>query len=385
MQRIFDNKLWLLIAPLAIFMAGCNGSSKHNGGSGVNANSTTPEVVSTTPAANATLPTNGNITATFNEAMDGSTINTTTFTVMKGTASVPGVVTFADTVATFNPSSDLEINSTYTATITTGAKDPEGNALPQNKTWNFTAVVGQAPIALGTAGNFVILAKEQIAVSSAVPNGIVGDIGVSPGVVPQENRINGFLEELNSSKTSSTSSFVTGNIYSAEYALPTPTTLATAVTDMETAYTTAAGLTSANVVTDLKGGEIGGLTLAPGLYKWTTAVNTDVRSGVSISSDVKLSGGPNDVWIFQIEGDLTQLANTKVILENGALAKNVFWQVVGDGLGDSDVYIGESAHFEGIILSRNQISIGTKASVNGRLLSQTVVTLGQNTVTQPAP
>ena len=393
MQRIFDNKLWLLVAPLAMFLAACGGGSKNNGGGGgddVTPNATGPSVISTTPANNGTVPLAGNITATFNDAMDGSTINTTTFTLVKGTDPsgeiVPGEVTYANKVATFNPSTDFLVNTKLTATMTTGAKDPAGNALAANKTWTFTAAVGgaQVPVTLGTAGNFVILAKDQIAVSSAVVGGVSGDIGVSPGVTPKENRINGFLEEMDSSKTFSTSSFVTGKIYSAEYAIPTPTTLATAVTDMEAAYTAAAGLATPNAI-DLNGGELGGQTLAPGLYKWTPAVNTALRSGVSISTDVTLSGGPTDVWIFQIDGDLTQAANTKVTLTGGALAKNVFWQVAGDSLGDSDVYIGDNAHFEGIVLARTQISLGAKAVVNGRLLSQTVVTLDQSTVTQPAP
>ncbi len=376
MQSIIDNKFWLLITTLAAFMAGCDGGSKNNGGGdGVNTNSTTPAVLSTVPAANATLPINGNITATFNEAMDASTINTTTFTVMKGAAPVPGAVTVADTVATFNPSSDLEINSTYTATITTGAKDPEGNPLTENKTWSFTttsaAASGSAPVVLGTAGNFVILAKQQVAAADPV---IIGDVGVSPGLAT--DGMNGFLEEMDGSNTFATSSFVTGKIYAANYAAPTPATLATAVADMEAAYADAAART-APISTDVGTGEIGGMTLAPGLYKFT--------SKVTISSDVTLSGGPNDIWIFQIAEDLNQAAGTKVVLSGGALAKNVFWQVVGDGLEDTDVYIGENAHFEGVILSRNQISLGTKASMNGRLLSQTIVTLDQNTLTQPAP
>ena len=386
MQQIFDNKLWLLVAPLALVMVGCNSSSSSNNNSGgdVTPSSNGPTVLTTTPANNATVPLAGNITATFSDAMDPSTINTSTFTLKNGAADVPGEVTYAGKVATFNPATDFVVNSLLTATVTTGARDLTGNPLAESKTWSFTAVVGQAPVTLGTAGNFVILAKQQVAVTDAVAGGVTGDIGVSPGETPKENRINGFLEEMDSSNTFSTSSFVTGKIYSAEYAIPTPTTLATAVTDMEAAYTAAAALASPSG-TDLSGGEIGGLTIVPGLYKWTTAVNTDTRSGVSISSDVTLSGGPNDVWIFQIDGDLNQLDNTKVILTGGALAKNVFWQVVGDGRGGTDVYIGENAQFNGIVLARNQISLGMKAAVNGRLLSQTNVTLVQNKVTQPAP
>jgi hypothetical protein len=146
--------------------------------------------------------------------------------------------------------------------------------------------------------------------------------------------------------------------------------LTTAVADMQTLYTDLAGRTLPDF-TDLGAGEIGGLTLAPGLYKWGT--------GVSISTNVTLSGGPNDVWIFQIAGTLTQASATTVTLTGGALAKNVFWQSAGA------VAIGTTAHLEGIVLGQTLIAVNTGASVNGRLLAQTAVTLQQNVVTQPAP
>ena len=147
------------------------------------------------------------------------------------------------------------------------------------------------------------------------------------------------------------------------------TFLTAAVGDMEFAYTDAAGRASPDF-TELGAGEIGGLTLAPGLYKWGT--------GVSITTDVTLSGGPNDVWIFQVAGTLNQANATRVTLAGGALAKNIFWQVAGA------VTIGTTAHFEGVILAKTMIAVNTGASVNGRLLAQTAVTLQMNAVTQPA-
>ncbi|MFD2271693.1 ice-binding family protein [Undibacterium arcticum] len=91
--------------------------------------------------------------------------------------------------------------------------------------------------------------------------------------------------------------------------------------------------------TELGAGEIGGLTLAPGLYKWGT--------DLLISTDVTLSGGPNDVWIFQVAGQLNQANATRVTLAGGALAKNIFWQVA------DNVSIGTTAHFEGVVLAKN--------------------------------
>jgi len=136
------------------------------------------------------------------------------------------------------------------------------------------------------------------------------------------------------------------------------------------AYNDAAGRTLPDA-TELGAGQIGGLTLAPGLYKWS--------SNVLISNDVTLSGGPNDVWIFQIAGQIIQASATHVTLAGGALAKNIFWQAAGS------VAIGTTAHFEGVLLGQTMIAVKTGASVNGRLLAQTAVTLEQNAVTQPAP
>lgn len=161
-----------------------------------------------------------------------------------------------------------------------------------------------------------------------------------------------------------------GKIYAADYAVPTPAYMTSAIGDMALAYTDAAGRTLPNF-TELGSGQIGGLTLVPGLYKW--------GSGVLISSNVTLSGGPNDVWIFQIAGNITQAASTHVTLAGGALAKNIFWQTAGA------VSIGSSAHFEGIVLAKTLIALTTGASANGRLLAQTAVTFDQNAVTQPAP
>jgi hypothetical protein len=168
---------------------------------------------------------------------------------------------------------------------------------------------------------------------------------------------------------------VTGIIYTVDAAGPLPcrvtdaTRLTAAVGDMETAYNDAAGRTLPDAL-NLGAGEIGGLTLAPGLYKWT--------SNVSISNDVTLAGGPNDVWILQIAGTLTEASAKNVTLTGGAQAKNVYWQSAGA------VAIGTQAHFEGTILSKTMIAMKTRASINGRLLAQTAVTLQMNTLTPPA-
>ena len=218
--------------------------------------------------------------------------------------------------------------------------------------------IGPAPVRLGTAGNFAILSKSGI--TDVYASAVKGDVGTSP--------ITGAALLL-------TCGEVTGRIFVVDAAGPPcaindATSLTAAVGDMETAYLDAAGRVSPDF-TELGAGEIGGLTLSPGLYKWGT--------GLLITNDVTLSGGPNDVWIFQVAGTLNQGNAARVTLTGGALPKNIFWQVAGA------VTIGTTAHFEGVVLAKTMIAANTKASVNGRLLAQTAVTLQMNAITQPAP
>jgi len=230
---------------------------------------------------------------------------------------------------------------------------------------DMTTPHGPAPVNLGTAGNYVILSKSGI--TNVPTSAVTGDIGVSPIT---STAITGFDLILDASGTFSTSSQVTGHIFAADYASPTPSNLTTAISDMETAYTDAAGRVTPDY-TVLGAGNISGLTLVPGLYKWGT--------GVLISADVTLHGGPNDVWIFQIAEGITMETNTKIILTGGALPKNIFWQ----SFGNVEIRVG--AHFEGIILCSTQIIMQSGASLNGRMLAQTQVTLISNIIVQPAP
>lgn len=218
----------------------------------------------------------------------------------------------------------------------------------------------QAPVKLGSASTFALLSKTGITnVYASVVN---GDVGASP--------ITGAAIGLTCGE------IATGILYTVDAAGPLPcsvtaaTLLTSAVSDMEAAYTDAAGRVLPDF-TELGSGEIGSKTLAPGLYKW----GTDVK----ISTDVTLAGGPTDVWIFQIAGGIDQASATRVTLSGGALAKNVFWQAAGA------VSIGTTAHFEGVILAKTMVAVKTGATVNGRLLAQTAVTLQKNSVTQPAP
>jgi hypothetical protein len=217
--------------------------------------------------------------------------------------------------------------------------------------------IGPMPVSLGQADTFAILS--QTGITNVYRSTVVGDVGTSP--------ITGAAILL-------TCEEVTGDIYAVDEAGPQPcsvmdpTFLTAAVGDMGYAYDDAAGRTSPDFL-ELGAGEIGGLTLAPGLYTWS--------SNLMISSDVTISGGPDDVWIFQVAGTLNQAPSTQVTLEGGAQAQNIFWQVAGA------TTLGTNAHFEGIILDKTMIAVNTGTSVNGRLLAQTAVTLQMNAITEP--
>lgn len=326
-----------------------------------------PTVTSLKPADSAIkVAVNSSVTAIFSEAMNPLTISTKTFSMQQGATVVPGTVTYSGVTAVFTPTKNLAAKTTYTATITTGAKDLAGNALVRTSVWSFTtgvASVGPAPVNLGTAGNYVILTKTGV--STTGTTAVVGNIGVSPVAA---SYITGFSLIADATNTFSSSSVVTGRLYAADYATPTPAALTTAVGDMETAFTDAAGRTTPDFI-ELGAGDISGLALVPGLYKWGT--------GVSITNGVTISGGANDVWIFQIAGDLLVNNSAIVTLTGGAQAKNIFWQVSGQA------NLGTAADFKGNIMSQTLISLNTGAVMTGRALAQTAVTLNATAITAP--
>ena len=364
-----------ILLPFALTPAACgdadtgtpgSSGSLGDGGAAVAPDTTSPTVVASYPTPGAlSAPTAGEITVAFSEDM--AAFPAMTFTLKQGTTPVAGSVTqFADS-ATFLPTSALAIDTTYTATVSTAAHDVAGNALASTHTWSFktdsTAAIGPAPVLLGAAGRFVILAKS--AISNAPTSAVTGDLGLSPAAA---SYITGL--SMTRAGTKWTASQVIGSIFAADNDPPTPINLTTAVSNMEAAYTDAAGRPTPQFL-DLGAGSIGGRTLTPGLYRW--------NSTVTIPTDVTISGAANDVWIFQITGDLMMSSAKRMTLANGARPKNIFWQVAGS------VSLGTTSHSEGVILSKTAITLSTGASINGRLLAQTAVNIAGSTVTAPAP
>ncbi len=251
--------------------------------------------------------------------------------------------------------SNLEVERTATITVTSA---------DESATMVYTIIFDSsiAPVDLGTADDFVILAES--AISSETTSIVTGNIGVSPAAATY---ITGFSLTIDSTGTFSTSSQITGNVYASDYTSPTPSTLTTAIADMRTAYIDAAGRPASYI--NLYSGDLSGKTLTTGVYKF--------GSGVLINTDLTLNGSSTDVWIFQIAGSLTQAAGINITLSGGALAENIIWQVA------DTVSIGTGAHFEGTILAKTNISMGTNSSINGSLYAQTAVTIDASTVTKP--
>jgi hypothetical protein len=234
---------------------------------------------------------------------------------------------------------------------------PVAHAGGENTTISaFSAADPTATVDLGGAGHFVILTESGI--TNVPTSAVTGNVGVSP--------ITGAADHLSCAE-------VTGKIYSVNEAGPPPCSLkaprklTNAVGDMHAAYKDAAGRPP--TIINIGGGNIGGLTLAPGVYSWDT--------DVTIPKDVTVKGGSHAVWIFQISNNLIVSNGESVVLRGHAQAHNIFWQVAGK------VSLGTTSHVEGIVLSKTLIAMKTGASVDGRLFAQTAVTLQKNSVTAP--
>ena len=249
-----------------------------------------------------------------------------------------------------------------------GSSSTSGSAADSDPSTRGAVSVEAAAVPLGTAANYALLAKTGVA---TVPSSVVtGNVGLSPAA---RTFLTGWSLIAEPTDTFFTSAQVVapGKLYAAEnVGGTTKPDLNTAVLNMGTAYTNAAGRTATSAATtDVGAGTLTSLTLAPGVYQWGSAV--------IIPTNLTLNGSATDVWIFKVAGTLDMAAAKSVILSGGALARNIFWQVAGA------VNIGANTHFEGIILGQTSITFGNKASINGRLLAQSAINLDATTVTVP--
>ena len=312
-----------------------------------------PTIITTDPVNTATgVPINKKIAVTFSETMDPLTITTATFTLYQGLTNITGTVSCVGAIATFTPFAPLLVDTGYTATITTGAKDMAGLPLAANHVWTFTtgATMAQGSINLGTANSFAILAGSTV--ENTGPTVIDGDLGVSPGTA--------------------VTNFPPGTIINGAIFTGVASAAGQAKLDLTNAFNEAAGRSLGAVSLP---GDLSGLTLYPGLYKNSTSV---MLSAGNVTLDAQ--GDANAVFLFQMGSTLTTLSGTQVILSGSAKAANVYWQV------GTSATLGTNSIFKGNILAGASITLTTGAALEGRALTQiAAVTLDDNDVTVPAP
>jgi len=325
-----------------------------------------PTVISTDPANIATnVPLNKVITADFSEAMNGATIDGASFTLSHGAVTVAGIVTYAGVTATFTPSNLLLSGTTYTATITNVAENLAGTALASDYVWTFSTVATTGPDLpdLNTVGDFGIIAG--VGVSNNAGFSVINDmnVGISPGV---RSSITGFPPAI----------VVNGFIYASDDISPVGVAamLIQAKQDLTDAYLFAEGASSPAPAT--VSGDIGGMTLAPGIYKSTSTLL--IQSG-DLTLDAQ--GDVNAGWIFQVASDFTTVggAGGNIILAGGAKASNVYWQV------GSSATIGDFTSFKGNVMALTSITMNSGATATGRMLARNgaVVMTSTNIINKP--
>jgi len=383
MSTLKVSKIWIPAFLLALVMAGCSDSDKQ---AGTGSPLAPPTVTAVTPANGTTVacPNTTIITATFSKAMNPLTITTATFTLADSSgANVPGTPSLDSTglVATFTPMNALAVKTAFTATITTGVHDTFGNALATNFTWMFTTSPFNpcpppvAAVPLGAACGYGVLAHTTVTNTglthvAGVPPA-TADLGVSPG-----SAVTGFaIPPANTFVGPGTNTagpgLVSGTIHLNDPPPPSTNSAMAAQAALTVAYNDLAGRTAPAPAT--VAGDLGGLTLFPGLYKSTSTL------GITGTVTLDGQGNANAVWIFQIASSLTTLGSSSVVLANGASAHNIFWQV------GSSATLGTNSTFNGSILALTSVTLTTGAALNGRALARNgAVTLDTNMITVPS-
>ena len=311
-----------------------------------------PMVIATNPTnAAINMSVEEQVTATFDRVMNGTTLTGLTFTVFQGVNQIAGTVSYTGSTATFVPNIALDISLVYTATITTGALDPQGASLASDYVWTFTTgPCSQARVDLLTAANYAVLAGSTVTSTSTVmnPTSVTGDLGVSPG--------------------SAVTGFPPGIIIGAQH--DGDPTSAQAIADLASAYDDAQLRTLCAMTVS---GDLGGLTLTPGLYNSTSSL---LIQTADLTLDAR--GDADAVFIIQTASTLTTAPGRQVILTNNAKAANIYWAV------GTSATIGTTNQFNGTIMAEQAITLMTGATLNGRALAWiAAVTLDTNTVVKP--
>jgi hypothetical protein len=330
----------LPLSPNKVYSATITTSAKDTAGNSLSANynwsfatGNIPVVISTDPANTATgVALNKRISATFSEAMNASTINSSTFLLKEGTNPISGTVTYVGTTATFTPLVNLLAGTTYTATITTGAQNPGGYSIAADYVWSFTTTGATVPppSILGSASMFGAFGGSagitNQGLNTVINNGSIGTTGASTLITGFHDGTTGDIY----TETPLNVGLVTGRIYTAPPAPGTATSFAIAsqgLMDATNAYNSISPASRPGG-TDPGAGELGGLTLAPGVYKSASGTFKITNGNLTLDA----MGDPNAEWVFQTASGLTvgiagPAGARSVNLINGAQAKNVYWYV----------------------------------------------------------
>ena len=350
---------------------------------------TAPTVISTDPPnAAINVPLNKIVSAAFSEPMNPTTINSSTFLLKQGLTSIAGTVTYSGTTAYFVPTVNLLPSTIYTATITTGAKDLAGNSLAVNYVWSFTTTNGPPSVVLGTIALFGTFGGSagitNQGLNTVINNGSIGTTGASTLVTGFHDGTTGDVY----TETPLNKGLVTGRIYTAPPFPGTATSFAIAaqgLIDATNAYNSISPASRPGG-TDPGAGELGGLTLAPGVYKSASGSFKITNGNLTLDG----MGNPNAEWIFQSGTSLTvgvagPTGARSVILINGASAKNVYWYVGSaatiNGAGGG-IMVGTILTSAGLTFSTAGNAVQTV--LNGRAVSLNAsVTMVNTTVNVP--
>lgn len=387
-----------IFAPNTIYTATITTGAKNLSGTPLAANYvwnfttgaiTAPKVISTDPANNASgVVLTKTITATFDMPMDPLTINNITFTLKQGTSLIAGTVSYLGTIATFNPTDDLLPNTTYTATVTTGAKNVAGVSLANNYVWNFSTAQSVTTIDLGNASIFGAFGGNagitNQGLFSKINNGSIATTAASTLVTGFRDGTTGDVYTV----TPLNDGLVSGRIYTAAPFPGNATSAAIAtqgLIDANIAYNSISPASKPGGI-DPGAGELGGLTLAPGIYKSDSGTFNISNGNLTLDAQ----GDPNAEWIFQTAAGLTvgiagPAGARSVNLINGASPSNVFWYVGSAAVinyGGGGIMVGTIIATAGVTLSSpaNSTNTTVQTVLNGRAISLVASVTMVNTI-----
>ncbi len=348
---------------------------------------TAPTITSTNPVDNAIeVPLNKMISATFSVPMNSATFTASSFTVKQANTTVAGVISYTNNTVTFVPALPLIENKVYTCTITTAVKNTIGTNMASNYVWDFTTIVPVVvpPPPVATTGLFFGVFGGNAGITN---QGLFTVVNGNLGTTAASSLITGFRDGTSNevyTVTPLNDGLVTSQIYAAA---PAPGTIAKAAIALAGLNAATAAYLSISPAAmpggiDPGAGELGGLTLPPGVYKSNSGTFNITNGNLILDAQ----GDSNAVFVFQCASALTvgDAAPSSVVLINGALAKNIYWQV-----GSAAVinYAGGGI-MNGTIIANSGVTLSSPANstnssvttLNGRAISLVASVTMVNTV-----